>query len=663
MNPPADYMEIRRDKLGEAKEGGPLFHCDLYDTDLVHKMAEAILPGLASACIDNTTGGLLKSPASVAVDIRREMVDYLIQRSENFVAESVVLEGGTDAEVSENPFDIISDFVDDFASSKRNFFSRVSGWVLSERREDRIDDLVQEMEINGFWLLNRRESVSQTLLKNIDFKNKFHCGMKLKSSEELEEHKSHCSFRTMTCISEGCDATISAAQMDNHDLICPFKILPCEQNCSDHIMRRDMDRHCITVCPMKLVKCPFYSVGCQSTVPHVKMDQHRSENLPSHLLCILQVIHKEASPDDLKGRVEELEKLSSPGKLAASRDARSLTVLVKDLEAKLGPMKVNPKANPSEEVADLTDQKQETPGLPTNEDSSMQSPSKKEQSVKSPSDSSHEKDKSVESPAYINEQLESQHEKEERKEESIKSSSDSFHEKDKSVESPAYLNEQLESQLEKEELKEESVKSPSDSSHKKDKSVESPAYMNEQLESQLEKEELKDKSVKSPSDSSNEKDQSVESRAYMNEQLELQLEKEELKEESVKSPSDSSNEKDKSVESPAYMNEQLESQLEKEELKKESVMSPSDSSNDKDQSVESPVYSNEQMGSQLEKEECIASVPVEEILKESPVQREEGLGSPTKVEAKIEKLSEDRLVESPMKNQLAASPKKKEEHQ
>ncbi|CAI9761125.1 unnamed protein product [Fraxinus pennsylvanica] len=499
-------MEIRRDKIGEEKEGGPSFHCDLYDTYLVHKIAEALLPGLASACIDNTTGGLLKSPASVAVDVRREMVDYLVQRSENFVAESVVLEGGSAAEVSENPFDIISDFVDDFASSKRNFFSRVSGWVLSERREDRIDDLVQEMEINGFWLLNRRESVAQMLLKNIDFKNIFHCDMKFKSSEELDEHKSQCTFKTMTCNSEGCDATFSAAQMDHHDSICPFKILPCEQNCSDHIMRREMDRHCITVCPMKLVKCPFYSVGCQSTVPHVKMDQHRSENLPSHLLYILQVIHKEASPDDLKGRVEELEKLSSPGKLAASHDARSLIVLVKDLEAKLRPLKVDPKPNPREEVARLTDQKQESLGLPTNEDGSIQSPSNMEESDKS------------------------------------------SHEKDKSVESPAYINEQLESQLEKE----KSVNSPADLSPRKDKSVESPAYMNEQLESKLEKEELKEESVKS----------------------------------------ESSLEKDKSVESTAYTNEQIESQLMKEEF--------------------------------------IASVPVEEDLKESPIQREEGLGSPTK---------------------------------
>lgn len=287
-----------------------MFHCDLCDADLVHRIAQEFLPGLASACIDNTTGGLFRNSASVAVDIRREMVDYLIQRSEIFVAESVVLDGGPNEEVSEDPCVIISDFIDDFTSSKRNFFSRVSGWLLSEKREDRMDDFVQEMEINGFWLLNRRESVAQTLLKNVDFKNINHCSMKFMTLEDLEEHKLNCSFRLMTCMNEGCDSRFSAVQSDNHDLICPFKILKCEQNCSDNIMRREMDRHCITICPMTLVKCPFYSVGCHPSIPQCTINQHWSENPISHLLYILQVVHKEASAEDLQGRVEDLVKVS-----------------------------------------------------------------------------------------------------------------------------------------------------------------------------------------------------------------------------------------------------------------------------------------------------------------------------------------------------------------
>ncbi|XP_051149632.1 uncharacterized protein LOC127264218 [Andrographis paniculata] len=376
MSSPTDDIDLKPEKMEEEKEGGA-FHCDLYDMDIVHKIAQEFLPGLGSACIDNTTGGLFSSPASVAVEIRREMVDYLVQRSETFVAESVVLEAGPNEDITKDPYDIISDFIDDFASSKRNFFSRVSGWLLSERREDKIDDFVQEMEINGFWLLNRRESIAQTLLKNVDFKNLYHCIMSFKTEEELEEHKSKCSFRTMMCASEGCNSIFSAAQQDHHDSICPFKILKCEQNCSESIMRREMDRHCITICPMKLVKCPFYSVGCHSSIPQSTVGQHRLEDLSCHLLYVQQVVHKEASEDDLKERVEELIKLSSPGQLAAARDARSLTYAIKDLEAKLGPLKVKTTEKRDDETDGDSPHKVEKDGeSPSKEAKPGESPSK-----------------------------------------------------------------------------------------------------------------------------------------------------------------------------------------------------------------------------------------------------------------------------------------------
>ncbi|EPS74232.1 hypothetical protein M569_00527, partial [Genlisea aurea] len=325
------------------QDKGAAYHCNLYDADIVHKIAQELLPGLASACVDNTTGGIFRSPASVAVDIRREMVDYLVTRSETFVAESMVLD---DDPASDDPYDIISDFVDDFATSKRNFFSKVSAWVLSERREDRIDDFVQEMEMSGFWLLNRRESVVRTLLKNVDFKGSYHCNMKFNHPEEAEQHSLSCYFRAVTCSNEGCNATFSAGQGENHDSNCPFKILRCEQNCQDLIMRREMDRHCITVCPMKLVKCPFYSVGCTASVPNCRIDEHRLDALTTHLVHVLQLLHKEASSQDLNHRADEVIKLSSPTKLASASDARSLTYMVKEIEANLGPfeLKVKPAA-------------------------------------------------------------------------------------------------------------------------------------------------------------------------------------------------------------------------------------------------------------------------------------------------------------------------------
>ncbi|GMY14343.1 TNF receptor-associated factor family protein DDB_G0290965 [Fagus crenata] len=354
MDFPANDVELVPEKIDDEKEGGPAFKCDLADTEIVHKIAQAFLPGLGTACVDNTTGDVFRSPASVAVDMRKEMVDYLTQRSETFVAESVILEGDSEIEVSNHPYDIISNFVDDFASSKRNLFSRVSRWLLSEKREDKIEDFVQEMEINGFWLLDGRGVIAETLLKNVDFKNAFHCNMKFNSAEELAEHVCHCSFRSLTCKNEGCNARFCASHLEKHDSACPFKIIPCEQKCLDNIMRREMDKHCITVCRMKLVNCPFYAVGCQSTIPHCMIEKHFSDTSHSHLLYILQRIHKEASEEDLKRRVEQVEMVASSNQLAEAQNVRSLTSKVKDLEASLGPLEVHIKNKNSEENVEIS---------------------------------------------------------------------------------------------------------------------------------------------------------------------------------------------------------------------------------------------------------------------------------------------------------------------
>ncbi|KAI3838706.1 hypothetical protein MKX03_035545 [Papaver bracteatum] len=330
-----DSVEVNQIKI---KEESPSFRCNLFDSEVVHKISQILLLGLSTACVDNTTGDLFKGPAIVAVDMKKEMVDYFTQRSETYVAESVVQEGGADAENYDHPTDVISDFVDDFTSLKRNLFGRVSGWLLSERREDKIDDFVQEMEISGFWSNDRREAIAQTLLKNVDFKNMYTCDMKYGTMEELSAHSEECKFRIMSCPNEGCAITFCAVHKDKHDAICSFRYLPCEQGCSETIMRHEMDRHCITVCPMKLVNCKFYSVGCQATIPVCKIDVHIAEAFQSHVQHILKIIHKEASVEDLKYRFELLEKSSSLHDLSEFRDVRSLTNAVKKLDAKLGPL-------------------------------------------------------------------------------------------------------------------------------------------------------------------------------------------------------------------------------------------------------------------------------------------------------------------------------------
>ncbi|KAI3715328.1 hypothetical protein L6452_22307 [Arctium lappa] len=336
MEPPvAAEVETKSQKTDEAKGSHKSYDCGLYDTEVVYKIAQELLPGLASACVDNTTGGIFKNAGSIAADMRKEMVEYLTQRSESYVAEFLLAENPSGVEVSEHPYDIIISLIDDFAASKRNMFSRVSEWVLSDHREDRIGDFVQEMEINGFWLLPRRECVSSMLLKNVDYKNAFHCNMVCSSEKEVGEHRSECKFRPMDCTNEGCTTRYCAAQKEHHEAVCPFMILPCEQKCSDFVMRREMDRHCVTICPMKLVNCAFYTVGCQSTIPRCNVQQHNADDLSSHLLYIIRAAHKEATDENNKHRVEKILNLSNTEKLARARDARALTYLIKDAEAKL----------------------------------------------------------------------------------------------------------------------------------------------------------------------------------------------------------------------------------------------------------------------------------------------------------------------------------------
>ncbi|CAG7877828.1 unnamed protein product [Brassica rapa] len=340
MDPPVSDP----DKINNQKEAGPSFHCPLYDTQLVHKISLTFLPGLATACVDNTTGDIFKTPGSVAADVKQEMIEYLNHRSETFVADHILLSSSSEIEPSSHdPYDVVSDFVDDFATSKRNLFSRVSGWLLSERREDNIDDFAQEMEVSGFWLNDHIEGIAQTLLKNVDFKGLSHCEMKFQTQGELEEHVLTCGYRTMDCGNEGCNAVFCANQRESHDAVCPFKIIPCEQGCleSGGIMRREMDRHCITVCTMKLVNCAFRGVGCLDDVRQCEVQQHFLDSVGSHLMCVLKGMYKEASLDDLKPRAEEILQLST--RLSEARNARALTNLVKEIDAKLGALVIKPK--------------------------------------------------------------------------------------------------------------------------------------------------------------------------------------------------------------------------------------------------------------------------------------------------------------------------------
>ncbi|KAG6530790.1 hypothetical protein ZIOFF_004548 [Zingiber officinale] len=333
-------MDLPLPDPGPDKEAPPpLFCCNQCDKETVHKIAQLLNPGLAAACVDNTTG-LFRGPASVAVPFRPEMVDYLTQRSETYVAETMAQrdEAADPAaeEISDDPADIVSDLMEDFASSKRNFFSRVSGWILSDNREDKVDDFVLEMERNAFWPIDRREAVAETLLRNVDFKNAFHCPMKFEAEGQLAAHRDECGFRIMECCNERCRTKFSAAHAAKHDEECPFKILPCEQRCEKSLMRREMDRHCVTVCPMKLMNCPFYQIGCQSAFPQCTLKDHCADFLNAHLSCVVQVIHRqEFSDEEIDQRVLLLQQSECRSQLSEALDVRSLTIAVRDQEAKM----------------------------------------------------------------------------------------------------------------------------------------------------------------------------------------------------------------------------------------------------------------------------------------------------------------------------------------
>ncbi|KAK7392754.1 hypothetical protein VNO78_21201 [Psophocarpus tetragonolobus] len=128
------------------------------DTEVVHKLAQMFLPALACACVDYTTGD---NPLSV------------------------IFEVGPDGEVLEDPFGIISYFVDEFVNSERNLLSQASGWLLSDEREDKIDDF-----------------------------------MSFKSAQDLANHVDACNFWPVICQSEG----FTAGPLKEHHSTCDFKM-------------------------------------------------------------------------------------------------------------------------------------------------------------------------------------------------------------------------------------------------------------------------------------------------------------------------------------------------------------------------------------------------------------------------------------------------------
>lgn len=186
-------------------------------------------------------------------------------------------------------------------------------------------------------MTDRREVVSEALLRNLDYKNEAHCPMRMEDEKQLVEHMARCSYRSVGCANEGCKVKFSALHADHHDSVCPYKILPCDQKCPEMILRREMDRHCVTVCRMKLMNCPFYQVGCQTAIPQCLLELHCREKLQAHLIFVLPVVHRrdEKSENEWKKRAEVLEKAQSENELAEALNVRALATAIKNLEAEM----------------------------------------------------------------------------------------------------------------------------------------------------------------------------------------------------------------------------------------------------------------------------------------------------------------------------------------
>lgn len=339
-------LEIPAIVEAEVDDDRVLFPCPNCDIQMVHRLAQLLLSGLATACVDSTTFFFFSlasardssSSSVVAVETRKELLDYITHRSTSIILDN------TEETMSMDPSENLSIFLDDFASTKRNV---VVGWLglglpyLSDSRDDRIDDLVQEMETTRFWPIHAREAIARSLLLvgNLDVSGRFHCREKLERKAADADGHVDCSFRPVRCQNQGCRAEVSALRAHEHDEVCPLKLLPCEQHCELSVIRSQMDRHCITSCPMKLTNCPFYQLGCESAFPSCNLESHCAQFLQSHLRKILlthvPVNDRHDHLDLVEKRLLLLEKCDSHATLRKALDVRSLTKALAELEKSL----------------------------------------------------------------------------------------------------------------------------------------------------------------------------------------------------------------------------------------------------------------------------------------------------------------------------------------
>ncbi|KAJ3696827.1 hypothetical protein LUZ61_000532 [Rhynchospora tenuis] len=333
MDDPVTDSEVEPQVEKVDNEDYSLLPCNNCDVETVQKLEQVLLHGLATACVEKTASDLFRGPTAVAPELSKEMVEFLMERTELLLSESAV-EADENLEqikkASTHPTEYISELVEGFIGSKRNLLIRVSGWISSETREAKIDDTANQIaDTNSF------RSIAEVLLRNMDIKGNFHCPEKFSTESKFDLHRENCDFRAVSCQNEGCGAVFSAIRLVNHDFICPFKVLPCDQGCGERVVRYEMEKHCSSVCTMRLVNCSFYNVGCETAFPYISLEKHCAEFVQQHLICVLRSVQKQGHVnEELKQRVQLLEKSQCLNEMSGALDLRTLTLLLKEQEVK-----------------------------------------------------------------------------------------------------------------------------------------------------------------------------------------------------------------------------------------------------------------------------------------------------------------------------------------
>uniref|UniRef100_A0ACD5Z226 Uncharacterized protein n=1 Tax=Avena sativa TaxID=4498 RepID=A0ACD5Z226_AVESA len=329
-------------------DNGLNFECNLCDAEVMRSMIQLLVPALATASVESTTGDMFKGPASVVAAMKTELTGYMIQRSETLAREST---GGQEnrsdqfIKASTRPAEFLPDLIDDFVTSKKNMLSHVSGFFSTDGRLNKIKEFTQKLETENYWAEGEKNATTETILKNIDVECNFHCPERFHMPDKLLEHTGQCKFRIVNCTNDGCVASFSAIRIEKHDSVCPFKLIPCEQLCEQDVMRSKMDKHCSTVCPMKLINCPFYQVGCETAFAQCSLERHCSGFLQTHLNYVAHVIIRQcASVNDMDQRLQLLEKVQSLNEISGALDVKTLTLITKEQEAKINKLEKDLKA-------------------------------------------------------------------------------------------------------------------------------------------------------------------------------------------------------------------------------------------------------------------------------------------------------------------------------